>query len=140
MNTDREFCIVFDNQCFMCSRFIRLVDQSLAREKQVFVTSAPLNSDILAFNSSLDLRACEILSRTSILVILPNSPVLTKSKAVLFIAKNCEGAWAAATAFILHILPCFASNFFYDLVAYYRNLLKPKAPNCSLSFERIKLL
>ena len=45
MNTDREFCIVFDNKCFMCSRFIQLVDQSLAREKQVFVTSAPLNSD-----------------------------------------------------------------------------------------------
>ncbi len=124
--------ILFDGVCNFCNGAVNFI---IDRDKQGKFAFASLQSAIgkeiiKEYNLSAQYPALDSI------VLVKNNRCYVKSRAALEIAKKLDGGWPLCYVFI--IIPRFACDFFYDLLAKYRYKLFGKTESCRIPGPHIK--
>ncbi len=120
MNIDEKNIILFDGDCYLCSRTIQFISK---RDKKKLFNFYPLQSrkgQTLLQNYKLSIYNLDTF------VYIKEENAFIKSTAVLQVCKSLGGLWKILFIFI--VIPKMIRDYFYDLVAKNRhklnNLLK----------------
>ncbi len=99
----------FDAECLLCNNGVQFI---LRHEHQPRINFAPINGR--TWQKMFDARNTSEPPQTIVLV--DDSGLHTKSKAVLRIQRHMGGAWKWAGA-LGTVVPTFVGDFFYDIIA-----------------------
>jgi predicted DCC family thiol-disulfide oxidoreductase YuxK len=121
--------VLYDGVCALCNGFTRFV---LARDRQALFHFASLQS---AVGSTLTTRVGARPEDLKTIYVVEDyrggAPrALSKSRAVLFVARRLGWPWKAAT--VLGLLPTSVLDAAYDLVARYRYRVFGRYDTCPL--------
>lgn len=100
--------ILFDGFCNLCSASVVFI---LKREKKDIFRFASLQSKT---GKKLIEKYTDKIEEDSV-ILLENQKLLTKSQAILRIARHLKFPWNLSYIFV--IVPPFIRNFFYDVIA-----------------------
>lgn len=116
--------LLFDGRCGLCSAAVRFV---LARERRPEFRFAPLQSDIA--RALLAERGHEVSLDT--VVVIEHSRVLTRSRAVLAIARRLRRPWSWAVA--LRAVPTPLADAVYMFIARHRHRVLGRTEACMVA-------
>lgn len=122
--------IFFDGVCNLCNSSVDFIIKRDSKKEFIFESLQSNNASII-LGHELTKSLQYIVVRTA------NNEILTKSKAVFFIASRLKGF--VRTFLIFKILPDFVNDFFYQLIAKYRYGLFGKRNICRLPDPNDKL-
>ncbi len=117
--------ILFDGECDFCSFWVKFI---IKRDKKDTFRFASLQSKI----GQEYLTKFNLSKKIDTVVFIQKDIVFVKSTAALTILKTLGGFWCLFYVFIL--FPRFIRDFFYDLVAKYRNVFFKKN-TCQLNSQ-----
>lgn len=122
MEANKKRILFFDGVCHLCSS---LVDFSIARFSEGEIFFAPLQGS----------TAREMLPPQDLgldyVVYFRDGSIYRRSKAVAYLLGDIGGIYKPISI-MLHVLPSFISDFFYELVAKYRYRVFGKSEICRL--------
>lgn len=122
MESSAHNIVFFDGHCGLCSEFVDFV---LKVDKKALFKFSPLQSDFARSH-----LPHELTQQLSTVVIISQGKTFTKAPALLALFKVIGGPWKILALFSL--LPAGFLNFFYDLMARYRYILRPPRQTCRL--------
>lgn len=122
--------ILFDGVCNFCDGAVNFI---IERDKKNYFRFAPLQSENgqkLAAEHGIDLEKIDSV------ILIEGGEVFTHSTAALKVARNLDGIWSLAHAFI--IVPKFIRDYFYKLFARNRYRLFGKKDACMLPSPEVR--
>lgn len=121
-----ERLLLFDGECWLCSRMLRFV---LKRDRKRRFYFAPLQSEIGQQMKELAQRSPDEDS----MYYFRLGRCFSKSTAVLYVLRDLGGLWSLFFLFIL--LPAPMRDALYDFVARHRHRLFREKTSCTLPVE-----
>jgi predicted DCC family thiol-disulfide oxidoreductase YuxK len=120
----KQSIILFDGVCNLCNGFVRFV---ISHDKRGQFKFASLQSEaaqkiLEPFNFPLD--------DLKTIVLLEDSKIYLRSRAVLRIVKHLDGIWKISS--VLSVFPPFLSDRVYNLVSAHRYKIFGKTDSCML--------
>ena len=131
INTISKPVILFDGVCNLCNSSVQFV---IERDKKNTFQFASLQSDFA--RSTLPQRLVEEEDLKSI-VLYTKEKTLTKSSAVLTVAKSLSGLWPVLYGFM--IIPRFIRDGVYDIIAANRYKWFGKKDECMIPTPDMKI-
>ncbi|MES2803174.1 MAG: DCC1-like thiol-disulfide oxidoreductase family protein [Bdellovibrionota bacterium] len=122
MKENTKRILFFDGVCHLCSA---LVDFSLPKFSEGQIYFAPLQG-----STARELLPSQDLGLEYV-VYFRGEKIYRKSKAVAYLLGDIGGVYKPISI-MLHVLPSFISDFFYELVAKYRYRIFGKSETCRL--------
>lgn len=122
MKKNTKRILFFDGVCYLCSS---LVDFCLPRFSEGEIYFAPLQGA-----TALEILSPQDLSLDYV-VYFRDGNIYRRTQAVAYLLGDIGGIYKAISI-MLHILPSFISDFFYELVAKYRYRIFGKSEICRL--------
>lgn len=122
--------ILFDGVCNFCDGAVNFI---IERDKKNYFKFAPLQSENgrkLAAEHGIDLQKIDSV------ILIEGGEAYTESTAALKIARNLDGIWSLAYAFI--VVPKFIRDYFYKLFARNRYRLFGKKDACMLPSPEVR--
>lgn len=122
--------ILFDGVCNFCDGAVNFIIQ---HDEKNYFRFAPLQSENgqkLAAEHGIDLQKIDSV------ILIENGEAYTESTAALKVARNLDGIWSLAYAFI--VVPKFIRDYFYKLFARNRYRLFGKKDACMLPSPEVR--
>lgn len=122
--------VLFDGVCNFCNASVNFV---IERDKAGYFKFAPLQSEI---GEELVAKHAIDTSKTDSVIVVENDRAYTHSSAAMRIAKQLDGIWSWAYAFV--IVPKPIRDLFYRLFANYRYRLFGRQDACMMPTPEIR--
>ena len=123
--------LLYDGVCGLCNRFVQLI---LRRDRNAMFRFASLQSALAArILARHNLNPSDLDTVYVVLNLDSGSSelLLSRSDAALFVLKRLSAPLPAA-AFLLHLLPKFLRDFFYNAIARHRYRIFGRSESCPL--------
>ena len=130
--TMNSIYIIYDGDCAFCSRFIQFIDKNIRNSDIDIFVSGNVNKIITESNSLLDIGELENLSKSTIILLIGQDQIYTKSEAIMLILEATKSRRLDFLVKLIRLVPNIIRDWLYDRIAVIRKKIIGSNQYCKI--------